>query len=382
MTSDSQYNSIRPYIGEEIAQGAERLSRLDDFLSLFSSLLRVDRQYLVDSLQGVATRIDFQEKCFSPIVRRILELTSQGVSVSGMEQLEKGRSYLFVSNHRDIILDSAILNLLLSDRGLLYCQAAIGSNLLLNDWVTDLVKLDACFVIERGLPVKEMVTSAGLRSHYIRDVIQERNNSVWIAQKEGRTKDGNDRTQHSLLKMFRMSGPKDFAENFRELHIVPVAISYEWEPCDDLKSDELYRKSTGEYQKTPAADMTGMYQGLADTKGRIHFSIGKPIDHELEAMNALPNHGDRIAALANLIDHSIHTGYMLWPNNYIAYDLLHGTARFTSSYSPEEKEMFIHTMRKRLDKLSGNRSILNNIYLGIYAHPLENKLAAQHHQVP
>jgi hypothetical protein len=235
-----------------------------------------------------------------------------------------------------------------------------------------MVRLDSCFIIERGLPVKEMVTSAGLRSRYIRDLIKEGERSAWIAQREGRTKNGDDRTQHALLKMFKMSGPKEFAENFKELHIVPLAISYEWEPCDDLKTDELYRKGAGDYVKTPEDDMKSMYNGLAEPKGRVHFAIGQPVDTVLDSLGGLPNNGDRIAALAEHIDATIHGNYKPWPNNYIAYDLLHGTTTFTNAYTGDEKERFITTMRQKLDRLGGNRSILNNIYLDIYANPVKN----------
>jgi 1-acyl-sn-glycerol-3-phosphate acyltransferase len=374
MTSDSTYDQIRPYVGKEIPQAAERLSLSEDFLTLFSSMLKVEKNRLTESLHGISSRDEFQDRFFIPVVKRLISGTTDGVTVSGVENLEKDSSYLFISNHRDIILDSALLNSLLKDHGLHYCQAAIGSNLLINSWITDLVKLDSCFIIERGLPVKEMIVSAGLRSHYLREVIKEQRDSVWIAQKEGRSKNGDDRTQPSLLKMFRMSGTKDFVENFKQLHIVPVSISYEWEPCDDLKTDELYQKNTDDYVRTPAADMKSMYQGMSDYKGRVNFFIGKPVDRQLDEINKLPNHGDRIAALADYIDTCIHQGFKLWPNNYIAYDLLHGTARFLSFYNNEEKDHFIKTMQQKLDRLSGNRSVLNNIYLEIYATPVKNKL--------
>lgn len=374
MTSDSQFNSIRPYIGEEIPAAVERLSQAEEFLALFSQMTRVDKGNIQKQLEGITTRKEFQERFFGPTMKRLIAGTTDGVTATGLEYIEPGKSYLFVSNHRDIILDSAILNVLLAERGCHYCEAAIGSNLLINKWVTDLVKLDACFIIERGLPVRDMITSANLRSHYLRDVILENQDSVWIAQKEGRTKNGDDRTQHSLLKMFRMSGPKDFVENFRELRVVPVSISYEWEPCDDLKTDELYQKTVGEYIKTPAADMRSMQQGLSGYKGRVHFAITPPIDQELEEIDTRDNNGDRIADLANFIDSRIQGNFKLWENNYIAYDLLHGSNKFISKYTEKEKENFIRVMTEKMDKLEGNRSVLNNIFLEIYANPVKNAL--------
>lgn len=374
MTSDSQFNTIRPYIKEEIPAAVERLSQAEEFLALFSQMTKVDKNQIQEALTGITQKEEFQNQFFGPTIKKLIAGTTDGVTATGLEHIEKDKSYLFISNHRDIILDSAILNVLLKDRDCHFCEAAIGSNLLINKWVTDLVKLNSCFIIERGLPVREMITSANLRSHYLRDVILENHDSVWIAQKEGRTKNGDDRTQQSLLKMFRMSGPKDFVENFRELRIVPVSISYEWEPCDNLKTDELYQKTVGEYIKTPADDMKSMLQGLSGYKGRVHFAITSPIDHELNEIDEKDNNGDRIAELATFIDSRIHGNFKLWPNNYIAYDLLHSTNKYATKYNDEEKEKFIHVMGQKLDKLGGNRSVLNNIFLDIYANPVKNTI--------
>jgi len=379
MTSDAQFDTIRPYLGAEVPAAVERLSQAEEFLFLFSQLARIDRAKIIELLAGIATRDEFQSRFFGPVVQRIIAGTTDGVSVSGLEHLDKNTSYLFITNHRDIILDSAILNTLLRENGCHYCEAAIGSNLLINEWVMDLVKLDSCFVIERGLPVRDMISSANLRSGYIRDVIHENRDSVWIAQKEGRTKNGDDRTQHSLLKMFRMSGPKEFVDNFKELRVVPVAISYEWEPCDDLKTDELYQRRMGEYVKTPAADMFSMQQGLSGYKGRVNFAICRPIDESvLRELDHHNNNGDRIAELATHIDSEIHANFKLWPNNYIAYDLLHDSKQFSTEYTSEEWEHFVEVMTRKLDRLSGNRAELNNIFLEMYANPVKNYLDINH----
>lgn len=374
MTSDTVFKSIRPYIGEEIPAAVERLRQAEEFLALFSQMTGAEKSLISESLKGITSRDEFQARFFGPTIEKLLAGTTDAINVSGLEYIEKDKSYLFITNHRDIILDSAILNIMLRRQGCHYCEAAIGSNLLINDWVTDLVKLDACFIIERGLPVRDMISSANLRSHYLRDVILENKDSVWIAQKEGRTKNGDDRTQPSLLKMFRMSGPSDFVKNFKELRVTPVSISYEWEPCDALKTDELYQKTVGEYVKTPAADMQSMLEGLSVYKGRVNFAITPPLDQELDYLEDKDNHGDRIAELATLVDERIHKNFKLWPNNYIAYDLMHSTTQFADKYSEEEKAKFIQVMTQKIDKLSGNRSILNNIFLEIYANPVKNNL--------
>lgn len=374
MVSDSEFDSIRPYNEDEIDAATNQLGKSEEFLQIFGQLTKIDKSIISNCLKDIHSRDQFQNKFFGPAIKAVIQHTSDGVSVNGLENLQSDTSYLFISNHRDIILDSAILNLLLREKGFKYTQAAIGSNLLVNKWVTDLVKLNSCFIIERDIPVREMIVSSALRSSYIRQTIEEGKNSIWIAQKEGRTKNGDDKTQPSLLKMFKMSGPKDFAENFRQLRIVPLSISYEWEPCDYLKTEELYTRTVSEYVKTPEEDMRSMQTGLAEYKGRINFTIDKPIDKELDEMDRLPSNGERLQALAHHIDTVIHKNFKLWPNNYIAYDLLHSGNKFSGHYTNEEKEHFIQIMTQKIDRVEGNRSLLNNIFLEIYANPVKNQL--------
>lgn len=372
MITDLEFDTIRPYTGNEITAATERLSNSEEFLAVFSGLTKIKPETIIAFLQSIHTPEEFQSKFFGPAIQAVINNTSDGVTVTGLENLQPDTSYLFISNHRDIILDSAILNLILRNKGLKYTQAAIGSNLLVNEWVTDLVKLNSCFIIERDIPVREMIVSSALRSKYIRGTILEGKNSIWIAQREGRTKNGDDKTQPSLLKMFKMSGPKDFVENFKELRIVPVSISYEWEPCDDLKTNELYTKTVSEYVKTPEEDMRSMQTGLGVYKGRINFGIDKPITTELETIAGLPSNGERLNALAQLINTKIYKNFKLWPNNYIAYDLLHSVNKYTRFYNEKEKENFIRIMTQKVDRIEGNRSLLNNIFLEIYATPVRN----------
>lgn len=379
MTSDSEFNSIRPYISGEIEKATQRLSVSDGFLSVFSQLMRMEKGSIVNALTQIHDRDDFQTYFFGPAMDAIIKHSSDGMTFQGLENIKPDVSYLFISNHRDIILDSAILNLLLRKNGFKYTQAAIGDNLLVNEWVTDLVKLNSCFIIERNISIREMLVSSALRSKYIRETLKEGNNSIWIAQREGRTKNGEDKTQPSLLKMFKMTGEKDFAENFRELRIVPVSISYEWEPCDDLKASELYIRAVSEYTKTPEDDMRSMQMGMGTYKGRINFTIDKPIDEELDKITELPSNGERLEALAALIDTKIHRNFKLWPNNYIAYDLLYSSNKFSHFYKGEEKENFIRTMTAKINRIEGNRSMINNIFLEIYANPVKKAMNNNNH---
>lgn len=374
MTADSEFDSIRPYYGDEIEAAVKRLCQSSEFMTLFSRLTKMDKEVILKALEGIKTRDEFQKRFFVPAIKSIMSSTTDGVTISGLERVKPDTSYLFMSDHRDIILDSAMLNVLLKESGNKYTQAAIGSNLLINEWVTDLVKLDSCFVIERDVTVREMLSSSAVRSRYIHQVIDNKEYSVWIAQREGRTKNGDDRTQPSLLKMLKMYGSKEFTQNFNDLHIMPLSISYEWEPCDALKTEELYTKTLGEYVKTPATDMNSMLTGLSDYKGRVHYHIDCLEPEELEEIGKLPSNGDRIEALAQAIDRKIHRNFKLWPNNYIAYDLLHSVNKYSSYYTQEEKDHFIRVMTHKMDKLNGNISMLNNIYLEIYANPVKNCL--------
>ena len=374
MTSNPEFDSIRPYYDSEVPAAAERLCQSEAFLDLFKQLFKLDKAPIIAMLKKIKTKDQFQQYLFGPIVRKLMDMTTDGVTIEGIELIDNNASYTFMSNHRDIILDSAILNVLLREHGAKYTRPAIGSNLLINDWVTDFVKLDSCFVVERDITVREMISSSSLRSQYIRETIQENECCVWIAAIDGRTKNGDDRVQQALLKMLKISGPANFAENFKELHLMPLAISYEWEPCDALKTQELYTRSVGEYTKTPEADMNSMITGLKDYKGRIHFHMDQLKDAELDEIDNLPSNNDKIEALANLIDSKIHKNYKLWPNNYIAYDLLHSVNKFNKYYTPEEKENFIRVMTQKIDKLEGNVSLLNNIFLEIYANPVKNHL--------
>ena len=228
MTLNSEYDSIRPYEGNEIIEAVERVKNSQEFLHLFSQLSGIDSQILVAQLTGIETRHDFHQKVWGPIVDFVLKKSSQGVTYSGLEELDKNQSYTFISNHRDIILDCAILNYLLQNNGHKNCRTAVGDNLLVKQWVEDMMKLASSFIIERSVSVREMLKSSMLRSKYMRETIIEGENSIWIAEREGRTKNGDDRCQPALLKMLDMSGTKDFAESFSQMNPVVVSLSFEW----------------------------------------------------------------------------------------------------------------------------------------------------------
>ena len=249
-------------------------------------------------------------------------------------------AYLFISNHRDIILDSAILNYIQVAAGMNTTEIAIGNNLLVYDWIEHIVKLNGAFVVKRNLPARELLTASKSLSAYIRKTITEDNVSVWIAQREGRTKNGCDQTQQALLKMLNLSNCADFASGFRELQIVPLSISYEREPCGISKVEEIYKKEREGYVKTQSDDLKSMAFGLTRPKGRVHFAFGEPIDARLDEIAKCENQQESIQKLAEQIDACIYRNYKLWPYNYLAADMLNCGPKVNGNVDDACKEKF------------------------------------------
>lgn len=372
MTHSSEYDSIRPYEGKEIAEAVERVRTSEEFVQVFSQISHVDPSVLASLLTGIETRYDFHQKVWGPIVDFILKKSSQGVTFSGLDTIDSSKSYTYISNHRDIILDCAILNFLLQSNGHKNCRTAVGDNLLVNQWVEDMMKLASSFIIERSVSVREMLKSSMLRSKYMRETIIEGEDSIWIAEREGRTKNGDDRCQPALLKMLDMSGTKDFVESFSQMNPVVVSISYEWEPCDALKIQENYLKNHATYQKTKDLDMLAMVTGMHQPKGRIHYAFSPITTQELQEIGKIENKGERINALAQLYDQKQHATFKLWPNNYVAYDMLNGTDKYAENYTAQDKEQFIGNMEYKLSKLEGDKQELTEMFLEMYANPVKN----------
>jgi hypothetical protein len=376
MCEDKSYDNIRPYYDSEVRAAIDRLADSEGFFEFMNPLWKeLDRSMYVELTKDCKTREDFRINFLIPFFTVVTDTTTSGLSIEGLDYLEQDKTYLFISDHRDIILDSSILNIFLTSKGLMPTENAIGSNLLLTDWIIDLVKLNACFTVDRDIPIREFKEASVLRSNYIRSRITENKSSIWIAQREGRTKDGDDRTQHSLLKMINLSGGQDFVKNFKELCIVPVSISYEYEPCDVFKTSELYQKQMfDKYDKAPGEDLNSMIYGMVSNKERVHMSLCKPLTIVLDDLANIGNTPEQYKALADIIDYRIHSSYKHWPDNYIAYDLLKSTVKYTDQYTEEEKEAFINNMKLKMSRLKGEEMILNKIYLEMYANPVINYL--------
>ncbi|WP_075591652.1 1-acyl-sn-glycerol-3-phosphate acyltransferase [Labilibacter marinus] len=373
MATDQEFIEIRPYRDNEIHQVMEQLMKEESFVGLLKYLFpNIPFDDFVNRLLSIKSVKELQIGVIYPYLQEIIKNTTQGLTSEGFDQLDPNKSYIFISNHRDIVLDSAFLNVLLHRHGLDTTEIAIGDNLLIYPWITQLVKLNKSFVVRRNLPARQMLQSSILMSKYIRYNITERNQSVWIAQREGRSKDGDDRTQTSLLKMINMSGQGDFVQNFKDVQIVPLAISYEYDPCDYLKAHEfMMKKENPEYTKTQADDLKHMGAGIKGRKGRVHFKAGKPIGGELDALMDL-NKNEQLDKLAELIDDQIHNDYKLWPGNFIAADVLNGDNHFASKYSDEDVAEFNKYINEHMERLDVDKEFIHAQLMEMYANPVKN----------
>lgn len=329
---------------------------------------------LSELIHQIHSIMDFQAKIAYPGFQRVLATAAKGLTHSGFEQLDNTKSYLYISNHRDIVLDTAFLNSILYEKGLIMTASAIGDNLVKTTFLHTLARINRNFIVRRNLPPRELLESSKLLSQYIQHLLMEANRSVWIAQREGRAKNGNDFTHPGVLKMIGMAcTDSSLSDFFRRLRIVPVSISYEFDPTDILKVPEQLAIAEGRtYTKTPEEDFYHILTGITGQKGRIHFQAGKVLDEELEEMNKYSGANAQIKALAEMIDRAVISGYRLWPANYIACDLLSGGNNFAEHYSSTEKEAFIEQIVSRL-KSNDPRAI--QCFLTMYANPVLNREA-------
>lgn len=379
MITESDFDDIRPYNDSEVVEVINRLLQEEAFIKFAQQLFPgFTKEMIEKALSEVKTIKEFQGNFIIRLAQHIIDNTTKGITIDGLENLDPNESYLFISDHRDIILDSALLNVMMHHHGFETTEIAIGSNLLIQPWIADLVKLNKSFVVNRNVTVRQMLESSKQLSNYINFALNTKKSSIWIAQREGRTKDGDDRTQQSLLKMLQMSGGKEFCSHFKNLRIVPVAISYEYEPCDAMKTLEVHLKETESgYQKTAKDDLRSMIRGMINEKGRVHFNIGKPISHMLDTIEDMDESKDKFKALADLIDYRIHKNYKLWPDNYIAYDIVNNSKEFLDKYTIEEKELFLKHMEKKIATIEDraeNMERLHQIFFEIYANPVKNRL--------
>jgi len=377
MQKGSAFEDIRPYHDSEVAEITARLAANPSFTEVMQYVFPDRTEADIKAqLATITTVAQFQSEIAHPAIRRLGDSTSAGLEVSGLENIKQGESYLFISNHRDIILDSALLNVFLLEAGHQTTQTAIGSNLLSSDLITDLTKLNKNFVVKRNTGARELYENSLRLSSYIRHHVTGGLTSIWIAQREGRTKDGLDKTQPGLLKMLSIGCDEPLRSCFRELKVTPVAISYENDPCDVLKIPELKAVSRDEkYKKKPGEDFRSIITGLTGFKGRVHISIGKTIDEELEVLADFPNMNDKLRELGDIIDRQIFEIYKLWPTNLMAHDLLHGEEVHKAEYNATERDTFVKTAKERLKAAGLDTEEDYRWLLKMYANPVKNNLS-------
>ncbi|MGB6036190.1 MAG: 1-acyl-sn-glycerol-3-phosphate acyltransferase [Cryomorphaceae bacterium] len=373
MPANGKFEDIRPYRDEEVPEVISRILRDKSFTNLLRYVYpEDDLAPIKERVASVKTIADFQAKVAYPAMRKLVNETTDRISVSGLEHIKRNGAHLFISNHRDIILDSAILNIMLYEAGLGTFETAIGSNLLEEELVRDLTKMNKNFTVKRNATAREFYENSVNLSQYIHHSICEKDTNVWIAQREGRTKDGMDKTQPGLLKMLSINCEKPLSQCFRELNITPVAISYEYDPCDVLKIPELKALAQEKkYEKQQGEDYNSILTGLTGYKGRIHLSIGKPLNEELNQLVDFTSPNDKLKELGEIIDQRIYGQYKLWPTNHIAHGLLEGIEK-SSSYSQEEKVAFIKRMEKQLEILGLHSEEDRYFLLNMYANPVKN----------
>lgn len=371
-------DDIRPFNDAEAVRALRRAS-YNPLALLISRFVFPDRSCLELSrtLRQVGSIDDYQRRVMSPLVENAVARTSSGFSFDGFEKISSAGKFLAISNHRDMILDVALTQWILLQKGLPLMEVCIGNNLIRdNALMSDLLRSNRMVSVLRGLPAREMYEASACLSEYIRESVTSQRCSVWVAQKEGRAKNGEDRTAQGLLKMLNMSGKGSFAENFEALNIVPLSISYEYEPCDLFKARELYVSESRKYKKRHGEDTRSIIEGVRQWKGGIHLSADKPITREELAALDGQSGNDRFRLMRRILDERIIRGYKLWKTNYIAYDLLHGVEKYRDEYDAEDRGRFVEYVDAKIAKAGRAVSDLaefRRVFLGIYAAPVSDK---------
>ena len=384
MNQQFDFSDIEPYSDKEFKENMTRLVTEPGFEHAVKYVMPdVDFQEFTKQLCEVPDNETFQREVMLPFLHMLALKTTSGLTIGGLENISKEGSYTFMSNHRDIVLDASFLNYCFLTNGIPTSEVAIGNNLLIMDWITDLVKLNKSFIVKRNLKLVKALKAAHQLSAYIHYAILDKHQSVWIAQREGRAKDSNDRTQEALVKMLALEGGGSTIENLKAINIVPVSISYEYDPNDYLKATEfLLRRLDPDFKKSQHDDLLSMETGLLQPKGHVHFELGKCIDSELESLSPDIEKNELLKRICGLIDSNIHLGYKIYPINYIAYDRLHKTSRFKDCYTQIQADDFLEYIEKQLDKVrlhdvsELDREYMREMMFVMYSNPLKNKLMA------
>lgn len=382
MQIPEEFDEIRPFTPEELPAAYESLIAEEDFREAVGIVYPgIPFDALTQKLKACHTSFDFQKIFCYPVLKQLAVKCGKGMDMD-YSAIDVSKRYTFVSNHRDIVLDSAFLSVLLIDANVgTTVEIAIGDNLLAKPWIKTLVKVNKSFIVQRALTMRQMLESSARLGRYMHFVINEKNDNIWIAQREGRAKDSNDRTQASILKMMCMGGEGSVIDRLKQLHIVPTSISYEYDPCDYLKSKEFQQKRDVEgFKKTKADDVLSMKTGIFGYKGYIHYQCAPCIDEWLDTLDAKMPKSELFEVIAAHIDHEIHRNYRLYPSNYVALDLLKGDKTHADMYTAEDKSAFENYLAQQLAKIdleAKDEPYLRERLLTMYANPVINYLATR-----
>ena len=376
----SQYDEIRPYSPEELPAVLSELLEDPMFTAIVQNFFQgVPVEALKAKMLSCRNNLEFQKAFIYPLIKQLLAKNCTGLTFESA--LEPTKRYTYVSNHRDIVLDSALLSIVLIENGFEDTpEIAIGDNLLIYPWIKKLVRVNKSFIVQRSLSMREMLESSRRMSSYMHYAINEKQQSIWIAQREGRAKDSNDRTQESVLKMMAMGGEGTPTERLKSLNIAPLSISYEYDPCDYLKAQEFQQKRDNpDFKKSREDDLKNMQTGIFGYKGQVHYQVAPCINEWIDEMSTLPK-GEFFSAVAQRMDADIFRNYRLYPGNYVAADLLECSTRFASHYTEEQKQQFEKYVQSRIALVelpNPDTAYLRERILEMYANPVLNQLSVQ-----
>lgn len=377
--SSYNFDDIRPLNNDEVPVAIESLVASEGFQNALRYIMPgLDWDAFVREMRACKTKEEFKSTISYHAVMAVAKNSTFSLTISGRSRLPQHTACTFISNHRDIVLDVAFLNVLLYDIGQKLTQVAIGDNLLIYPWIDTVVRLNNSFIVKRDVSGRGKLEASIKLSAYIHHTIKETKESIWIAQREGRAKDSNDYTQSSVLKMLSMGGKQDLLTNLMSLHIVPIAISYEYDPCDYLKAQEFQlKRDQPDYVKSKRDDLLNMEVGILQNKGRVHYTVGSPINAALEKLDAKLEKNELTAAVAQIIDKDIYAHYRFYPCNYVAYDMLYKTLRFRTNYDQRDKKLFETYLQQQIDKIripDKDESFLRLKLLEMYSNPLRNNI--------
>lgn len=379
---DLDFSDIAPYDDSVFHQKMEELVKEPGFLHAVNyTMPKEDVPMLIEELLRIDNKYDFQRQVMFPFLEMLVKKTTSGITMGGIKYLNPSLNYTFITNHRDIVLDASFLNLAFLRKGIPASEVAIGNNLLIYPWIEDLVRLNKSFIVKRNTSFREGLLAAKHLSAYIHFTILDKHESIWIAQREGRAKDSSDHTQESLVKMLALGGEGAFMDRLKEINLMPVAISYEYDPNDYLKAKEfLLRRRDPDFKKSQRDDLFSMETGLLQFKGKVHFQLTPRINARIDQIGDFRDVNTAAKYVCLLIDQAIHRSYEIFVINYVAYDMLNGGNRFARKYTDTERDAVENYMNSQLDKIdlpditTEEREYLRTMMLTMYANPLKNKL--------